>query len=493
MRKIFRDNGGYSLVELLLTIFIFGIVMVGIAAIMRTTTISYGDGLAAVDLQTEAQIVANQIEELFIDSTDKVSYSHANGYWWANNGSGKSYLKYDSAEKKLYYQESTGDPSDANWSLMADYVSAITIDNTSADDNMIRVQLAMDNDGYLYTTVKEVYYRNNVEDKSSHQIGGGGGAGGGSGEDEEYDYVITVDRYDIIDLELECGIAPTSITVPDDSKFAGKYSFYNVNYASGKVYSVDSMSSAPSAQTAVSQYISTNATYNTSTGTAVKESDKCYLSGKDADDNPVTVCFVSDSVSYDMNTTKDSTDGLLMFSGQPGDMGRIMNWVNIKGFNVANYVNYFGGSVTAVLCAYYDNGNRQWDSGEETKTEMPGMNQSSNAKKTYNIAKVSGANSLNLENFPSNALNNGTGGVSQLNVIVGVDAQTGDLFLAQANSAVTDTAFNSGKVRIAMITNIPGVTDDAIDFNVFLEGGDGSTGLGAYTGGNKYEKSLGAF
>ena len=61
------NNKGYSLVELMLTLFIFGIVMVGIALIMRTTTVSYKDGNAEVTMQTEAQIIANQVEELLVD------------------------------------------------------------------------------------------------------------------------------------------------------------------------------------------------------------------------------------------------------------------------------------------------------------------------------------------------------------------------------------------------------------------------------------------
>ena len=64
--KANRNNKGYSLVELLITIAIFGMVMIGIAMIMRTSSVSYLDGTREVAVQTEVQIVANQVEELLL-------------------------------------------------------------------------------------------------------------------------------------------------------------------------------------------------------------------------------------------------------------------------------------------------------------------------------------------------------------------------------------------------------------------------------------------
>ena len=66
-----RNNKGYSLVELLISIAIFSLVMGGIISIMNTTSVFYRGGQQEVRLQEEAQIAINQIEELLIDLDNK--------------------------------------------------------------------------------------------------------------------------------------------------------------------------------------------------------------------------------------------------------------------------------------------------------------------------------------------------------------------------------------------------------------------------------------
>ena len=63
-----KNNKGYSLVELLITMAIFSIIMIAIILIMRTSLVSYKDGLFETTMQEEAQIVANQVSDLLVDA-----------------------------------------------------------------------------------------------------------------------------------------------------------------------------------------------------------------------------------------------------------------------------------------------------------------------------------------------------------------------------------------------------------------------------------------
>ena len=73
-----KNNSGYSLFELLVSIAIFSMVMLGIISIMNTTSVFYRGGQQEVRLQEEAQVALNQIEELLID-LDNTMGIEANG------------------------------------------------------------------------------------------------------------------------------------------------------------------------------------------------------------------------------------------------------------------------------------------------------------------------------------------------------------------------------------------------------------------------------
>ena len=64
-------NKGYTLFELMVSVAIFALIMVGIISLMRTSSIFYMGGQSEVRLQEEAQIALNQIEDLLIDTNDK--------------------------------------------------------------------------------------------------------------------------------------------------------------------------------------------------------------------------------------------------------------------------------------------------------------------------------------------------------------------------------------------------------------------------------------
>ena len=175
------NNKGYSLVELLLAIFILALVMAGVVSIMRATSVSYRNGNSEVTVQTEAQIVANQIEELLVDADTSVSYNSSTGIYTIVNHGASHQLKFDSSESTIQYKSGSG-----SWSLMAEYVEGFSIDGISTDtsevacDNKVTVNVTMNNQGYKYTAVKDVYYRNAIENTSVQLLAGTGGSGSSS-------------------------------------------------------------------------------------------------------------------------------------------------------------------------------------------------------------------------------------------------------------------------------------------------------------------------
>lgn len=223
-----RNNKGYSLVELLITIAIFGMVMIGIAMIMRTSSVSYVKGNSEVAMQTEVQIVANQLEELFVDADGAIdsgyisSGGEMNGtqYWKIPKGDYNYYICFFTADNELLLQKrelNTGYlVNKSAWSLMAEYVTDFDVEGweqrqenvepTDSCDNKITFELAMDNNGYAYEVSRDVFFRNAIEDALVYEI-----QDTGTGDDETETVIeYELDRYAVLDLEKEFGI--TTIT-----------------------------------------------------------------------------------------------------------------------------------------------------------------------------------------------------------------------------------------------------------------------------------------
>lgn len=80
-----KENSGFTLVELLVSISISALVLLSVTLIMDYSTRNYRNASAEVSLQTEAQIILNQMMDLIIE---------------ANN------VKYDpSGELTIYYED----------------------------------------------------------------------------------------------------------------------------------------------------------------------------------------------------------------------------------------------------------------------------------------------------------------------------------------------------------------------------------------------------
>ncbi len=367
--KAKRNNKGYTLVEMLITLAIFGIIMIGIAMMMRTTSISYLKGSREVAMQTEVQIVANQVEELLVDATTGFSgmLTDAAGrkYCWIQSGTTKHWLVFDSVEQELLY-DSTADGSsytDDSLSLMAEYVSDFNITGweklsaTPSDncDNKVTIELAMNNEGYEYEVSRDVFFRNALEDATVYEIEGA--AGGAETPEDAYTAKVSLDRYAVLNLQKEYGIV-SDIAVT--SNFATYYEFVNVTFRTGNTEVAKAISSASPAEAGTATaYIRVNAATTSSTTTSVKDTQGVVVSGKDASGVEKKILLTTDAVEFTVNTSEATADGVVYFSNKTGDGQGGYTWLGVKGIDIASMINISGKSYQYAMVAYIDTNNDQ--------------------------------------------------------------------------------------------------------------------------------------
>ena len=178
-------NRGYSLVELVITMAIFSIIMLAIILMMRTSLVSYKDGLFETSMQEEAQIVVNQISDLLVDATFYYAPSSVGDYSFVgpvgSNGKSVDFRIYqDENEIKIYIDDDaflsqTESLSDRIAYVDADGNSIVGFeidgldrrasgDEDSVYDNKAIVKVKIEYQGRTYNAQKEVYFRNGIED-----------------------------------------------------------------------------------------------------------------------------------------------------------------------------------------------------------------------------------------------------------------------------------------------------------------------------------------
>ena len=167
-----KSEKGFTLVELLVSMCILAIVMTELMALMFNSSKLYRNGAYEVSLQSEAQQIIQQFEELAIDADTSVSYNEATKVITINNKTG-----YDSYEVSLSpvsgkdYNDLMLKVNGGTPQIMGEYVKSISL-NMANYDNASRVILVveMENDKYAYNAAKDIYLRNNrplLEDKTA--------------------------------------------------------------------------------------------------------------------------------------------------------------------------------------------------------------------------------------------------------------------------------------------------------------------------------------
>lgn len=195
MKKKCCNNLGFTLVELIVTMAIMVIVGGAITSFVVTAQRNYNSGSAETDLQYEAQLVVNQLQDLMIDSARGISYSFngtladgttaSNANIFADTDSSilgaqvvdtKSLYIYDEteyyalewnqAQRKVYFSsfESNGTPIEQN-QLLAEFVTGFSVDlRDISSNNTVKYILTLEKEGTgkTYTTSHKIKLRNEV-------------------------------------------------------------------------------------------------------------------------------------------------------------------------------------------------------------------------------------------------------------------------------------------------------------------------------------------
>lgn len=178
-----RNNKGFSMVELLVAFGIMGVIVTTVGYMMTTSSKTYSSLSTEAQLQSEAQLVANAISELAIDSfdagnvmaadyttkydtgvTDKTSLVLLSRTKTVNT---RYYIKLNSSKKELELYSQTYDSASKTYStldgpsLLGQYLDnfEVTLDRVK-DENIISFKLVYTKNGRSYTGDYQVLMRN---------------------------------------------------------------------------------------------------------------------------------------------------------------------------------------------------------------------------------------------------------------------------------------------------------------------------------------------
>ena len=172
------NNKGYTLVELLVSIAIFAVVSIGIVSIMSNSMKAYKSSTLESEVQEEAQIVANQLEELLCDAQGITTTTE--GFKFINKditstGIYPTYvLVYDVAtdpnNKTLRLREYDGSTLLSD-SVLVEHVKDFTLLGWGVNsDNKIHYTLTIDEKGKTFTVSRDIYFRNHIENDDAFDI-----------------------------------------------------------------------------------------------------------------------------------------------------------------------------------------------------------------------------------------------------------------------------------------------------------------------------------
>ncbi|MBR4543367.1 MAG: type II secretion system protein [Lachnospiraceae bacterium] len=204
MRKFKNSEKGYTLVELLVAMAILVIMLMEVYAVMSNSSTIYRKGNYEVQIQTEAQQVVQQLEDLLVDCNGSVEFVSANKTLSISNNeinpadgtitSVVTTIKYEDPDPTagkyfgtLTYQK-TGMTSPIPF---ADYVDDFNVDMTSYSNDNVTVYVKLKNENYSYTAAEDVYFRNEI----------GSGGTGESQNTSSAKKFIDVKRYAEYDLD----------------------------------------------------------------------------------------------------------------------------------------------------------------------------------------------------------------------------------------------------------------------------------------------------
>lgn len=166
------NNKGVTLVELVVTMAVLGIVTVAIQGFIRTSAKINANVIPNVKMQYESQIVMANVQKHLINANKNVFFEDGRLLMISENDNEEdvaSFLVFNETDNSLYYGENTvqaGRRTTVNVYKLAENITDFTIDFTeSVDDGVTKgtqadIILKMDRNGKEYEGEMSVSLRN---------------------------------------------------------------------------------------------------------------------------------------------------------------------------------------------------------------------------------------------------------------------------------------------------------------------------------------------
>lgn len=147
------DNRGLTLVELLCSVAILGVISLTVSAVLVVSADSYDRSNSEIKVQQEAQLVANQIDDLLIDATADVEFDAANKVLTIKQGTVTHTVEQKGDE--LYYSK------DGAEQLMASGVKTFDVNTTEfAEKGYLKLNMDLERKSQTYPAVFTITARN---------------------------------------------------------------------------------------------------------------------------------------------------------------------------------------------------------------------------------------------------------------------------------------------------------------------------------------------
>lgn len=183
MKSRTLQNRGFSLVEVIVAVAIMSIVVAGAFQLIVSGSKMYTKTSTSVDVQTEAQLLENQLNNMIVDAergvfagsgTDSAGFT-ADSYVKVFNTANVCYIAWDSAAQTVYFMEKTvtdgeveelteAEKNISNWYLMGENVTGFSPDTShvSESQRLVVIELQVVKRDVHYSTVQNISLRNNV-------------------------------------------------------------------------------------------------------------------------------------------------------------------------------------------------------------------------------------------------------------------------------------------------------------------------------------------
>lgn len=213
-----RNNKGYTLVELLVAIAILAIVLVELFSMMNQSSRLYMRGTFEIELQTEAQQIVQQLEEMMIDADGFVAVDDTN----------PSANIITISRNGVHYVVSLDRPVGQDYGNlnltvsgetipMAEFVQSISVNMADYESaSRVNFSIIMQNEQYSYATSQDLYLRNGI---------GISGNSTPSTADDDVEYYLDVLRFRNYNLKSMYG---TAYTYEWDDDASRGQSYYNL-------------------------------------------------------------------------------------------------------------------------------------------------------------------------------------------------------------------------------------------------------------------------